>query len=177
MMHIVGDAMTDEVLDEIEKLAPAERWRPLRVRFEHGDGFTTPERDERARKLGIVISQPRPGCPFRTLLSDGIPLAYGSDGGITPFSMFARMTDAHDPNAITRKQALMVLTRGSSFAEFQEQKKGTLAPGMLADIAVLSQDVMATMTQDLPKTVSILTIVGGQIAYTTGDLAGQQNPR
>jgi predicted amidohydrolase YtcJ len=58
MMHIVGDAMTDEVMDEMEKLAPAEKWRPLRVRFEHGDGLTTPERMARAKSLGIVIAQP-----------------------------------------------------------------------------------------------------------------------
>ncbi len=67
MLHIVGDAMTDEVMDEMEKLAPAETWRPLRLRFEHGDGFTTPERMARARKLGIVVAQPRPGRPGRHL--------------------------------------------------------------------------------------------------------------
>ncbi|GJG89312.1 amidohydrolase [Gemmatimonadetes bacterium T265] len=177
MLHIVGDAMTDEVLDEMEQLAPAERWRPLRVRFEHGDGLTTPARDARARALGVVIAQPRPGRPFRTLLADGIPLAYGSDGGMAPFFMFARMTDPHDPQAITREQALGVLTSGPSFAEFQERSKGTLAPGMLADLAVLSQDAMTTPTDALPGTRSLLTIVGGRVAFAAPEFtAGRGTP-
>ena len=176
MLHVAGDAMTDEVLEEMEKLAPPERWRPLRVRFEHGDGFVTPERDARAKRLGIVIAQPRPGRPFHALVGEGIPLAYGSDGGMAPFFMFARMTDAHDPNAITREQALDVLTRGSSYAEFQEEKKGTLAPGMLADIAVLSQDVMEVPTGALPRTTSLLTILGGQVAFAAPEFDGEKRP-
>ena len=167
MLHVVGDAMTDEVLDEMERLAPAERWRPLRVRFEHGEGLTTPERDARAKKLGLVIAQPRPGQPFRAWVEAGIPLAYGSDGGMGPFFMFALMTDTHNLNAITRAEALGVLTRNSSFGEFQEKKKGTLAPGMLADITVLSQDIMTASTDALPGTRSLLTIVGGKIAYSS----------
>lgn len=165
IFHIVGDAMTDQVLDQMEKLAKAELWRPLRVRFEHGDGFTTPERMERAKRLGIVIGQPRPGRPFRALLAAGVPLAYGSDAGMAPFFMFARMTDAHDPNSISREQALAVLTSGSAYAEFKEKEKGTLAPGMLADIAVLSQDAMTAPIDKLPGTKSILTIVGGKVVY------------
>lgn len=171
MLHIVGDAMTDQVLDEMEKIAPAARWHPLRVRIEHADGFTTSERDARAKKLGLVIAQPRPGRPFRALREAGIPLAYGSDDGMTPFFMLAQMTDTHNPNAITREEALRVLTIGSSFAEFEEKKKGTLVPGMLADVAVLSQDVMTAPTEALPGTRSLLTLVGGKIAYSSPDFA------
>jgi predicted amidohydrolase YtcJ len=169
VLHIVGDAMTDEVMDEMEKLAPAERWHPLRVRFEHGDGFTTPERMARAKKLGIVIAQPRPGRPFRALVDAGIPLAYGSDGGMAPFFMFARMTDALDPQSISREEALKILTAGPAFAEFQEHKKGVLAPGMLADVVVLSQDVMTAPTAALPGTKSVLTVIAGKVAFRAKD--------
>jgi hypothetical protein len=165
MLHIVGDAMTDEVMDEMEKLAPAERWRPLRVRFEHGDGFTTPERLARAHKLGIVVAQPRPGRNFRGFLDAGVTLAYGSDHGMAPFFMFSVMTSPGNPNAISRLEALAVLTSGPAFAEFQETKKGKLTPGMLADVAVLSQDIMTAAPPDLPKTTSVLTLVGGKVAY------------
>jgi len=165
MLHIVGDAMTDEVMDEMEKLAPAERWRPLRVRFEHGDGFTTPERMARAHKLGIVVAQPRPGRNFRGFLDAGVPVAYGSDGGMAPFFMFSIMTAPGDPKAISRLEALTVLTSGSAFAEFQETKKGKLTPGMLADVAVLSQDIMTAAPPDLPRTKSVMTLVGGKVAY------------
>jgi hypothetical protein len=167
MMHIVGDAMTDEVLAEMQKLAPAERWRPLRVRFEHGDGFTTPARMELARQYGIVIAQPRPGRPFHALTAAGIPLAYGSDGGMAPFFMFGIMTQPGNPQSISREQALSILTAGPAHAEFEEKTKGTLAPGMLADLAVLSQDVMTATPDKLPSTHSVMAIVGGKIAYTS----------
>ena len=173
MMHVVGDAMTDEVMDEMEKLAPAESWRPLRVRFEHGDGFTTPERMARARKLGIVIAQPRPGRPWKALEAAGIPLAYGSDGGMGPWLMFSVMTDPKNPQAISADDALAILTSGSAFAEFQETKKGRLAPGMLADVAVLSQDVTKQPQAPLPATHSVLTIIGGSVAFRSAELGTQ----
>jgi predicted amidohydrolase YtcJ len=170
MLHIVGDAMTDEVLEEMEKLAPPEQWRPLRLRVEHGNGFDTPARDERAKKLGIAIAQPRPGRPFRTLLEAGIPLAYGSDGGMAPFFMLAQMTLPGNPNSLSREQALTILTSGSAYAEFQEGRKGKLTPGMLADIAVLSQDAMTAPSAELPETKSLLTVIGGKIAYRSAAL-------
>jgi predicted amidohydrolase YtcJ len=171
LMHIVGDAMTDEVLDEMEKLAPPEKWLPLRVRIEHASGFTTPARLARAKKLGLVIAQPRPGRPFRTILETGIPLAYGSDGGMAPFFMFAQLTIPGNPNSLSREQALAVLTSGPAYAEFQESRKGILAPGMLADISVLSQDVMTAPATALPGTRSLLTIVGGKIAFESPNFA------
>jgi predicted amidohydrolase YtcJ len=175
MLHVVGDAMTDELLDEMEKLASPEQWRPLRVRVEHGNGFTTPAQDERAKKLGIVVAQPRPGRPFRALLDAGIPLAYGSDGGMAPFFMFAQMTLPGDANSLSREEALAVLTSGSAFAEFQERRKGILAPGMLADIAVLSQNVMTAASSGLPETRSLLTVIGGRIVYRSAVLV-QEGP-
>jgi len=165
MMHIVGDAMTDEVLDEMEKLAPAETWRPLRVRFEHGDGLKTPEEMARAKKLGIVVAQPRPGRPWKALAGVGIPLAYGSDGGMAPWFMFSVMTDGKNPQSIAKEDALRIMTSGPAFAEFEEQTKGTLMPGMLADVAVLSQDVMTAPVEALPGTHSVLTVVGGKVAF------------
>jgi predicted amidohydrolase YtcJ len=170
MMHIVGDAMTDEVMDEMEKLAPAETWRPLRVRFEHGDGFTTPERMERARKLGIVIAQPRPGRPWKALEAANIPLAYGSDGGMDPWLMFNVMTDPRNPQAIPTDDALSILTSGPAFAEFQETKKGQLSPGMLADVVVLSQDVTKHPAAPIASTHSVLTIIGGSVAFRSEEL-------
>ena len=174
MMHIVGDAMTDEVLDEMEKLAPAERWRPLRVRFEHGDGFTTPERMARAKKLGIVIAQPRPGRPWKALEDAGIPLAYGSDGGMAPWFMFGVMTDARNPQAISKEDALRILTSGPAFAEFEEMKKGVLKPGMLADIAVLSQDVTTAPAPSLPGTHAWMTMVGGKMVSLAVEAAAAE---
>jgi len=46
-----------------------------------------------------------------------------------------------------------------------ENVKGTLAPGQLADLAVLSQDIVRIPLPELPKTVSVLTVVGGRIVH------------
>jgi hypothetical protein len=69
--------------------------------------------------------------------------------------------------AITREQAVIAYTRGSAYAEFTDKDKGTLEPGKLADLAVLSQDIFQIPLQDLPKTESVLTLVGGKVVYDT----------
>jgi predicted amidohydrolase YtcJ len=53
----------------------------------------------------------------------------------------------------------------SAYAEFQEKEKGTIEPGKLADIAVWSQDIFTVPAPELPKTVSVLTLVGGRVVY------------
>ncbi|RXH57383.1 amidohydrolase [Granulicella sibirica] len=165
LFHTAGDAISDEVMDEMEKLAPAATWKPLRVRFEHGDGLDTPERIARAFRLGIVVAQPRPGRPWKSLSEGNIPLAYGSDSGMSPWLIFNVMTDPKNPQAVDRETALRALTIGSSYAEFMENRKGTIKPGALADITVLSQDVSAPTAAPVMATHSVLTIVGGKIAF------------
>jgi predicted amidohydrolase YtcJ len=101
----------------------------------------------------------------RSILAAGIPLAFGSDGPSNPFLniMFA-ITHPNNPSeAITREQAVVAYTRGSAYAEFAEREKGTLAPGMLADLAVLSQDIFTVPPPALPATTSVLTMIGGKI--------------
>jgi len=83
------------------------------------------------------------------------------------------MTDAKSPQAISTDDALAILTSGSAFAEFQETKKGRLAPGMLADVAVLSQDVTKHPQTPIPATHSVLTIIGGSVAFRSAELGTQ----
>ena len=67
--------------------------------------------------------------------------------------------------AISREDALRAYTLTSAYAEFAEDEKGSLEAGKLADLAVLSQDIFTIPVGDLPKTTSLLTLVGGQVAY------------
>ena len=67
--------------------------------------------------------------------------------------------------AVSREDAVRILTRGSAYAERAEREKGTLVPGMLADLAVLSQDIFMVPPPALPATRSVLTIIGGDIVY------------
>jgi predicted amidohydrolase YtcJ len=87
-----------------------------------------------------------------------------------PWMMFGVMTDPRNPQAIPMDDALTILTSGSAFAEFQETLKGGLAPGMLADVAVLSQDFTRHTRAPIPATHSVLTIIGGSVAFQSAEL-------
>ena len=183
-LHAVGDAETDRLVDMMLSIAPAEAWRAKRVRMEHGDGIRS-ETLEKVRRLGIVVVQnpthlalplvdgrPMIDHPalLKTLLSNGIALAFGSDGGpaeANPFLnlMLAIQYPGQPTEALTREQALAAYTSGAAFAERQESRKGRIASGMAADLAVLSQDLLTIPLQLFPATTSLLTLVDGEIIY------------
>src|SRR5690606_9568738 len=134
----------------------------------------------RAREFGVVVVQnpshftiPSPFISSVPLLSGlveaGIPLGLGSDGPPNPWlnMQWAGELPASPGQALTREQVLRAYTAGSAFAEFAEGHKGRLAPGWAADFAVLSQDVLdpAVPASALPETRSLLTVIGGQVAW------------
>lgn len=185
MLHAVGDSTIELVLSAMRAEAPDSVWRRLRPRLEHADGLG---RDQLAdvRSLGIVVVQnpahlaipevmtARWGAErlqrldlLRTLIDSGVPLALGSDGPRAPGLniMLATLHQNVPSEALTREQAVVAYTRGSAYAAFAEQERGTIAPGMLADLAVLSQDIFTVPVSALPATTSVLTIVGGQVVH------------
>jgi predicted amidohydrolase YtcJ len=183
LLHAGGDSTLAVVIDLMER-SGGSGWRPMRVRLEHGDGLA-PDLLARARPLGVVLVQ-NPShlatpvfterfdpdvlagfLPLRSALAAGVPLAIGSDGPINPFLniLFATTHPARPEEALTREQAVIAYTRGSAYAEFAEGEKGTLAPGMLADLAVLSQDIFLIPAPALPATTSVLTVIGGRIVF------------
>lgn len=184
LLHVSGDATLVAVLDAMQAIAPADAWRPLRPRIEHGEGLT-PDLMARTGRFGIVLVQnpshfmlppPEAGFmdahrlqPLADVLKAGIVLALGSDGPPSPWlnMMFAVAPASRPDQALTREQVLRAYTGGSAFAEFSEHERGRLAPGYLADLAVLSQDVLdeTVPTRALPDTGSLLTMVGGKIAW------------
>ena len=168
LLQIGSEATADAVLDAMEKQGPGDKWRVQRVRFEGGVGLETPARVARMKALGVVVGEPGAGAPWRGLAAAAVPVAYGSDGGMQPFAMYAAMTKAGDPKSLTRLEALDALTRGPAYAEFEDQHKGWLAVGNLADMVVLSQDVTTAPAERLGETKSVLTMVGGKIVFGTG---------
>jgi predicted amidohydrolase YtcJ len=165
-LHIVGDSETVLVLNLMSSLAADSVWRHKRVRFEHGNGLIG-EQLARARRMGIVIAQPRAEtAPLRTWVEAGIPVAYGSDGLRNPYvhMMNAVAKPGGDSTQrISREDWVQIMTRGSAWAEGAERDKGMLVPGMLADVAVLSQNIFTVPAQVLPGTASVLTTVGGHV--------------
>ena len=197
-LHVSGDSTPRVVFALMRELAPDSAWRRLRVRLEHGD-FVSGSLLRSARELGVVVVQnpahsaldramvrerfgrvPDDFQTGRPVIVAGVPLAFGSDGSPrSPFVqlMFAVTNPLHPSGAFSREEAVTAYTRGSAYAEFAEREKGTLAPGMLADLAVLSQDIFTVPPQALPATRSVLTIVGGVVAFDAGKGAPFPNRR
>ena len=79
--------------------------------------------------------------------------------------LFASTVTNNPPEALSREQAVTAFTRGAAYAEFAEKEKGTLAPGMLADFAVLSKDIFTVPPAELADVQSVLTVVGGKVVF------------
>jgi predicted amidohydrolase YtcJ len=185
LVHVVGDRTVEMFLKAMDETGGKAVWGKRRVRIEHGDGIL-PDLVARVREMGVVVVQnpthlalrelmlKRYGNeradqlqPLRSLLDAGIPLALGSDGAANPYLniMLATIYPGKPHEAITREQAVTAYTLTSAYAEFAEKDKGSLEPGKLADLAVLSQDIFKAPADDLSKTESVLTMVGGKIVY------------
>jgi predicted amidohydrolase YtcJ len=96
-------------------------------------------------------------------------LGLGSDAvARSPFVGLANaLRFPYDPRP-SREYLVRAYTWGSAYAELAESQKGSLAPGMLADIAVLSQDIFTVPVEVLSRTESVLTLVGGRVAWNAG---------
>jgi len=185
MVHATSDRATEMFLNAMDATGGPKVWASKRVRIEHGDGIM-PELIARVKGMGlIVVENPthlalrelfvrRFGVeradqmqPMRSLLDAGIPLAIGSDGPNNPYLniMLASNYPGKPKEAITREQAVIAYTLTSAYAEFAEKDKGSLEPGKFADLAVLSQDIFSVPPPELPKTESVLTMVGGKIVF------------
>jgi predicted amidohydrolase YtcJ len=111
--------------------------------------------------------------PQRSLIEAGIGYAIGSDAvgtaGVPGLDLLLAMAHPVRPSeGIGLEEALIAYTAGGARAEFREHVKGTLAPGKLADLAVLSRDITMVPPEALPGIVSILTMVGGYAVHDAG---------
>ena len=66
---------------------------------------------------------------------------------------------------LTRMEALKSYTLSAAYAAFEENSKGSLKPGKLADVTVLSQDITTVPDSDILKTQILYTITGGKVVY------------
>jgi predicted amidohydrolase YtcJ len=117
---------------------------------------------------------------WRTMEREGVPLAFGTDypvEAINPLrGLYACVTrelpDGGPPGGWQPQERLPMddclrnYTIGSAYAQFEEQRKGTIAPGRLADIVVFPADITKIPPRDLLRTPVAMTIVGGQIVYS-----------
>jgi len=122
--------------------------------------------------------QTRRTPPIRRMLELGIPVGAGTDAtrvsSYNPFiALYWLITGKTvggralypESNRFDRMEALRLYTVGSSWFSSEEGKKGSIAPGQLADLAVLSADYFSIPEEDIRRLESVLTIVGGRIVY------------
>ena len=114
---------------------------------------------------------------FKSLLDAGTTLAFGSDWFVAPIDPMAgvfaattrRTLDGKNPNGwfpeqkITVEQAVHAYTVGSAYAESQDDIKGSIAVGKLADFAVLSEDIFHIDPVEIENVKTVLTVVGGEV--------------
>ncbi len=124
--------------------------------------------------------------PFRSFLDRRLRLAIGTDWPVAPLNpmlgLYAATTratlDGRRPGGwvpeqkISIEEAIEGYTLGAAYAEFAEQEKGSITPGKLADLVVLSGDVLRIEPPAVRDVQVLLTMVGGAVVY---DALGNEN--
>ncbi len=124
---------------------------------------------------------------WRSLLDAGALVTNGTDApveDVDPIASFyasvtRRMANGksfHPEQCMTRMEALRAYTIHNAYAAFEEHLKGSITPGKLADITVLSRDILSIPEQEIPGTQVAYTIVGGKIAFRGAGVDAPEPP-
>jgi predicted amidohydrolase YtcJ len=120
---------------------------------------------------------------WQALLESGIPVVNGTDVPVEPldpipsfYASVSRKTLKGTPEGgyepaqkMTREQALRSYTLDAAFGAFEEEIKGSISPGKLADFTIYNQDLMAVPEETLLETEVVMTIFGGEVVYEKTD--------
>jgi Amidohydrolase family len=125
--------------------------------------------------------------PIRKMLKMGIPVGAGTDATrvasynpwVSLYWMVAGKTVGGtnlypESNRLDRAEALRRYTVGSAWFSGEETKKGTIAPGQLADLAILTADYFSIPEEEIKGIESVLTIVDGKVTYAAGPFSKYQ---
>jgi predicted amidohydrolase YtcJ len=144
--------------------------------------------DGRWVEARIGRERARTSYAWRSLLDHGVTLAFGTDWGVAPLDpllgLYAAVTratlDGKNPEGwipeqkITLSEAVEAYTLGSAFAEFQEKEKGSITPGKLADMVILSDNIFDMKPEAIRNVKVETTLVGGKIVYSGPQPRSQQ---
>ena len=194
---IVADCLKEvlEVFQDVHKEIPInnQRWMIGHV------VETSPEQLKVIRDLGLIVEtiplthlwlrgRQYVGKPevadtavaHRDYLDQGVRFGLGTDN--KPYSPFPTIwaaiarqerttNEVLGPSQIlTRMEALKAITMGGAYFSFEEERRGSLEAGKLADLAVLSDDYLTIPEDEISGLHSVLTMVGGHEVHSTGDL-------
>ena len=184
LAHAIGDRAIEQVLRayELAGVEPADRYR-----IEHFE-LASDKQLEWAARLGLIASmQPNflqwaePGglyetrlgeertgriSPHRLALDAGLKLAFGSDCmPLGPLFGIHRAVNAPYPaQRLTVEEALRCYTLGGAYASFEEGLKGSLEPGKLADLVVLSTDPF-NQPEEIERIQVEMVFIGGELVF------------
>ena len=157
---------TDAALQRTKDLGVVISTQPQMIRA-FGDAVAEIWGEERVQRL----------VPTRTWLEMGVPLALSSDAPSMPwwnpqatlFGSVARFTASRKPispdQALTIEEAMYAHTVGGAYADFAEDKKGSLEPGKLADLIVWHDNPYTVATRDIVNLSVDLTMIGGKVLH------------
>ena len=160
--------LRQEDIPRFGKLKVVASMQPMHV---YDDGKWAGKRIGPARLKGTYA--------FRTLLDTGAVLAFGSDSPVANlnalFGIYAAVTrqtsDLKNPTGwvpeqkITVDEAVRAFTWGSAYAEFQDDEKGTLEVGKLADFVILSADIFTIDASKIREVKVLTTVVDGKVVF------------
>jgi hypothetical protein len=139
--------------------------------------------DGRWAEKRIGHERARSSYAWKSMLDAGAVLAFGSDWPVAPLDPLSGIAaavtratlDGHNPGGwfpeqrLTVEEALRAYTQGSAYAAFEEKDKGTISPGKLADLVVLSEDLLRIPPERIKDVRVEITIVGGRVVYKAGN--------
>jgi predicted amidohydrolase YtcJ len=195
-IHAIGDRANEEVLDIMEDVPDftSRRFRiehaqhlndPLVRRFARDKVIASMQPyhtidDGRWAERKIGKNRARHTYAFRSLIDAGAMLTFGSDWFVAPLDpiqgIYAAVTrrtiDGKNPGGwipeqkITVEEALRAYTVNNAYAMFRENELGTIAPGMLADVVVLSDDLFTIAPEKIENVKVDVTVAGGRVVYS-----------
>lgn len=194
-IHAIGDRANDEVLKIYESIANerehrfriehAQHLNPDLIKRFAADRVIASMQpyhaidDGRWAEPKIGHERAKWTYAFRSLIDDGAILTFGSDWTVAPLNpilgIYAAVTrrtiDGKNPNGwipeqkITVEEALRCYTANNAYAAFREKDIGKIAPGMFADIAVLSDDLFTIAPEKIENVKVDMTIFDGKVIY------------
>jgi len=188
-VHAIGDRAIEAVLKAFENALKKHPRKNHRHRIEHCS-VLNPRLIKRMKHLGLIASvQPhfvvsdfwvvtRVGkdrarwvYPFKTLVKEGLIVTSGSDCPVEPIDpllgVWAAVTrKSFAEENLTVEEALKTYTLNAAYASFDENNKGTIEVGKLADLTVLSDDLFNVPPDEIKRARVEMTIVDGKIVYS-----------
>ncbi len=194
-VHVVGDAALDRLMPLVGKVSEAASLGELRWVVVHAFLPTDDALKRIKDLGLYITVQDHPvglghnmirywgreraarAIPIRRILDEGIPVGGGTDAPVVDYSPFVSMwwmvTRRTLPNerllgpdqSISREEALRVYTMGSARVKFMEDRIGSLEPGKLADLVVLSEDILSVPVDRIRHITSVFTMVDGKVVH------------